>query len=49
MKRTSSAHWNGTLKDGSGEISTKAQFLIKQNIHLKPALSKALVLIRKNL
>ena len=29
MKRTSSAHWNGTLKDGKGEISTQSTVLNK--------------------
>ena len=27
MKRTSKAHWNGTLKDGKGEISTQSTIL----------------------
>ncbi len=27
MKRTAKAHWNGTLKDGSGELSTQSTIL----------------------
>ncbi len=27
MKRTATAHWNGTLKDGKGEISTQSTTL----------------------
>lgn len=27
MKRTANAHWNGTLKDGQGEISTQSTVL----------------------
>jgi len=27
MKRTANAHWNGTLKDGKGEISTQSTTL----------------------
>src|SRR5258707_14793172 len=27
MKRTSKAHWNGTLKEGKGEISTQSTIL----------------------
>jgi len=27
MKRTANAHWNGTLKDGRGEISTQSTVL----------------------
>jgi len=35
MKRTSTAHWNGTLKDGKGEISTQSTTLNKTQYSFK--------------
>ena len=35
MKRTSTAHWNGTLKDGKGEISTQSTTLNKMQYSFK--------------
>jgi hypothetical protein len=48
MKRTAKAHWNGTLQEGLGEISTQSTVLTKPNIHLRPALPMALAPIPKN-
>ncbi len=31
MKRTATAHWTGTVKDGSGDLTTKSKTLDKQN------------------
>jgi osmotically inducible protein OsmC len=35
MKRTSTAHWNGTLKEGKGEISTQSTTLNKTQYSFK--------------
>src|SRR3978361_1070746 len=35
MKRISTAHWNGTLKDGTGEISTQSTVLDKTQYSFK--------------
>lgn len=35
MKRTAKAHWNGTLKDGSGELSTQSTTLNKTQYSFK--------------
>ena len=35
MKRTATAHWNGSLKDGSGNLSTKSGVLEKTNYSYK--------------
>ncbi|GAB3933179.1 OsmC family protein [Mucilaginibacter myungsuensis] len=35
MKRTANAHWNGTLKDGQGEISTQSTVLNKTQYSFK--------------
>ena len=41
MKRTAKAHWNGTLKEGKGELTTQSTTLTIRNIHLKPVLRMA--------
>ncbi|MFN7117265.1 MAG: OsmC family protein [Saprospiraceae bacterium] len=35
MKRTASAHWEGTLKDGKGNVSTQSGVLNQQNYSYK--------------
>jgi osmotically inducible protein OsmC len=35
MKRTATAHWNGTLKDGKGELSTQSTTLNKTQYSFK--------------
>jgi osmotically inducible protein OsmC len=35
MKRTAKAHWNGTLQDGKGEISTQSTILNNTNYSFK--------------
>jgi osmotically inducible protein OsmC len=35
MKRTANAHWNGTLKDGKGEITTQSTTLNKTQYSFK--------------
>lgn len=35
MKRTASAHWEGTLKDGKGNLSTQSGVLDQQNYSYK--------------
>lgn len=35
MKRTAKAHWNGTLKEGKGEISTQSNTLNKTQFSFK--------------
>lgn len=35
MKRTASAHWEGTLKDGKGNLSTQSGVLNQQNYSFK--------------
>jgi osmotically inducible protein OsmC len=35
MKRTASAHWSGTLKEGSGEITTQSTVLNKTQYSFK--------------
>jgi osmotically inducible protein OsmC len=35
MKRTAKAHWNGTLKEGKGEISTQSTTLNKTQFSFK--------------
>ena len=35
MKRTANAHWNGTLKEGKGEISTQSTTLNKTQFSFK--------------
>jgi osmotically inducible protein OsmC len=35
MKRTGSAHWSGTLKEGKGELSTESGILNKTNYSFK--------------
>ena len=35
MKRTSNAHWNGTLKEGKGEITTQSTVLNKTQYSFK--------------
>jgi osmotically inducible protein OsmC len=35
MKRTAKAHWNGTLKDGSGELTTQSTTLNKTQYSFK--------------
>jgi osmotically inducible protein OsmC len=35
MKRTASAHWEGTLKDGKGKVSTQSGVLENQNYSYK--------------
>ena len=35
MKRTGSAHWSGTLKEGKGELSTQSGILDKTNYSFK--------------
>ncbi|UEG54298.1 OsmC family peroxiredoxin [Mucilaginibacter daejeonensis] len=35
MKRTATAHWNGTLKDGNGELTTQSTTLNKTQYSFK--------------
>lgn len=35
MKRTANAHWEGTLKDGKGNLSTQSGVLTQQNYSYK--------------
>ena len=35
MKRTANAHWNGTLKEGAGEITTQSTVLNKTQFSFK--------------
>ena len=48
MKRIAKAHWNGTLQEGTGEISTQSNVLNETQYSFKTALPMVSALILKN-
>ena len=48
MKRTATAVWNGSGKEGNGKLSTQSGVLNKTHIHINPGSKKEWVPILKN-